>query len=82
MDIVDKASEKIKPDDKIELKESPKYVSRGDLLEHALKEFKIDLEGTICLILGPRQEDLRTVYYNKMHKRCMHMIPNESLSWY
>ena len=51
--IVDKASEKIKSDDKIELKESPKYVSRGGFkLEHALKEFKIDPEAMICLDIG------------------------------
>ena len=40
MGIVDKASEKIKPDDEIEVKETPKYVSRGGFkLEHALNEF-------------------------------------------
>ena len=51
--IVDKASEKIKPDDEIELKESPKYVSRGGFkLEHALNEFKIDPEKMICLDIG------------------------------
>ena len=51
--IVDKASEKIKPDDEIELKESPKYVSRGGFkLEHALNEFKIDPEEMICLDIG------------------------------
>ena len=51
--IVDKASEKIRPDDEIELKESPKYVSRGGFkLEHALNEFKIDPEKMICLDIG------------------------------
>ena len=51
--IVDKASEKIKSDDEIELKESPKYVSRGGFkLEHALNEFKIDPEEMICLDIG------------------------------
>ena len=51
--IVDKASEKIKPDDEIELKESPKYVGRGGFkLEHALNEFKIDPEEMICLDIG------------------------------
>ena len=51
--IVDKASEKIKPDDEIELKESPKYVSRGGFkLEHALNEFKIDPKKMICLDIG------------------------------
>ena len=46
--IVDKASEKIKPDDKIELKESPKYVSRGGFkLEHALKSSKLTLRNDL-----------------------------------
>ena len=51
--IVDKASEKIKPDDKIEVKETPKYVSRGGFkLEHALNEFKIDPKEMVCLDIG------------------------------
>ena len=51
--IVDKASEKIKPDDEIEVKETPKYVSRGGFkLEHALNEFKIDPKEMICLDIG------------------------------
>ena len=51
--IVDKASEKIKPDDEIEVKETPKYVSRGGFkLEHALNEFKINPKEMICLDIG------------------------------
>ena len=51
--VVDKASEKIKPDDEIEVKETPKYVSRGGFkLEHALNEFKIDPKAMICLDIG------------------------------
>ena len=40
-------------------------------LEHALNEFKIDPKEMICLILALQQEDLQTVYYNKMHRRFM-----------
>ncbi|MDR0292331.1 MAG: TlyA family RNA methyltransferase [Elusimicrobium sp.] len=44
----------VKPDDIITLKEkSCPYVSRGGLkLEHALKEFKIDVTGKNCLDVG------------------------------
>ncbi|GHT39683.1 TlyA family rRNA (cytidine-2'-O)-methyltransferase [Bacteroidia bacterium] len=44
----------VKPDDIITLKEkSCPYVSRGGLkLEHALKEFKIDVSGQNCLDVG------------------------------
>ncbi|ACC97606.1 putative rRNA methylase [Elusimicrobium minutum Pei191] len=48
------ADRKIKPEDIITLKEkSCPYVSRGGLkLEHALKEFKIEVNGKICADIG------------------------------
>ncbi|WP_424245608.1 23S rRNA (cytidine1920-2'-O)/16S rRNA (cytidine1409-2'-O)-methyltransferase [Elusimicrobium posterum] len=48
------ADRKIKPEDIITLKEkSCPYVSRGGLkLEHALKEFKIDVTGKSCVDIG------------------------------
>ena len=51
--VIDKASDKVKDDDKIKIKEAPKYVSRGGFkLEEALKEFKVDPKGLICLDIG------------------------------
>ena len=48
-----KPSDKIKPDDTIELIESEKYVSRGGLkLEHALNHFSVEVKGTTALDLG------------------------------
>jgi len=48
------ADRKIKPEDIITIKEkSCPYVSRGGLkLEHALKEFNIDVAGKICADIG------------------------------
>jgi 23S rRNA (cytidine1920-2'-O)/16S rRNA (cytidine1409-2'-O)-methyltransferase len=48
-----KPSDKIKPDDGIELVESQKYVSRGGLkLEHGLNHFSIEVKGRTALDLG------------------------------
>lgn len=49
-----KAGEEVKPDDNIEVRgETLKYVSRGGLkLEKAMKEFKIELDGKICMDVG------------------------------
>ena len=81
--IVDKASEKIKPDDEIELKESPKYVSRGGFkLEHALKEFKIDPEGMICLDIGASTGGFTDcLLQQKAHKVYAYDTGTNQLSW-
>lgn len=51
--LVDKASQKVGEDDKIELKTKPKYVGRGGLkLEGALDHFGIDPEGWVCADIG------------------------------
>ena len=51
--VIDKASDKVRVDDEIKIKEAPKYVSRGGLkLEEALKEFNVDPKGLICLDIG------------------------------
>ena len=51
--VIDKASNKVKNDDIIKIKEAPKYVSRGGFkMEEALKAFKIDPSGLICLDIG------------------------------
>ena len=51
--VIDKASNKVKNDDVIKIKESPKYVSRGGFkLEEALKAFKVDPNGLTCLDIG------------------------------
>ena len=51
--VIDKASDKVKDDDDIKIKEAPKYVSRGGFkLEEALKEFNVDPKGLICLDIG------------------------------
>ena len=51
--VIDKASNKVKSDDVIKIKEAPKYVSRGGFkLEEALKVFKVDPSGLICLDIG------------------------------
>ena len=43
----------IKPDDVITLKAKPRFVSRGgEKMDHALHEFKISVEGSICADLG------------------------------
>jgi 23S rRNA (cytidine1920-2'-O)/16S rRNA (cytidine1409-2'-O)-methyltransferase len=48
-----KPSDKIKPDDAIELVESEKYVSRGGRkLEHGLNHFAIEVKGSTALDLG------------------------------
>lgn len=49
----DKASRMVKDDDTIELKEKPRYVSRGGLkLEGALAGFGIDVTGWTCADIG------------------------------
>lgn len=49
----DKASRSVKDDDAIELKEKPRYVSRGGLkLEGALAGFGIDVTGMVCADIG------------------------------
>ncbi len=50
----DKAGDRVKPDDKIEVRgETLKYVSRGGLkLEKAMNCFDIDLNGYICADIG------------------------------
>ena len=51
--VIDKASDKVKEDDDIKIKEAPKYVSRGGFkLEEALKEFNVDPKGLTCLDIG------------------------------
>lgn len=48
-----KASDWVRPEDRIELKEKPRFVSRGGLkLEGALDHFGIDASGKICLDVG------------------------------
>lgn len=48
-----KPSYEIKPEDKIEFVEKPKYVSRGGLkLEGALEDFEVDVNGKVCLDVG------------------------------
>ncbi|NPA42233.1 MAG: TlyA family RNA methyltransferase [Aquificae bacterium] len=51
--VVDKPGTKLKGDEKIELKETPKFVSRGgDKLEGALNRFGINPSGWIVLDVG------------------------------
>lgn len=48
-----KPSYQVKADDKIELLEKPKYVSRGGYkLEGAINDFKISVEGKVCMDVG------------------------------
>ena len=48
-----KPSEKVTPDAAIELKERPRFVSRGGLkLEAALETFRIDVTGVVALDVG------------------------------
>jgi 23S rRNA (cytidine1920-2'-O)/16S rRNA (cytidine1409-2'-O)-methyltransferase len=48
-----KSSDSIKPDDELKLAAGEKYVSRGGLkLEHALREFQLDVVGVVALDLG------------------------------
>lgn len=48
-----KASDKVRPDDELKLKETERYVSRGGLkLERALAHFQIDPTGQTALDLG------------------------------
>jgi len=50
---VTKAGSLVREDADIQLKWKMPYVSRGGLkLEHALKEFKIDVSGLVCLDVG------------------------------
>ncbi len=51
--VVDKAGYRVKKEDKVEVKELPKYVSRaGYKLEGALREFRIDVSDKVCLDIG------------------------------
>ena len=51
--VIDKASDKVRVDDEIKIKEGPKYVSRGGFkLEEALKIFSVNPSGLICLDIG------------------------------
>ena len=51
--LVDKAARKVGENDRVEVKEKPKYVSRGGLkLEGALKEFGVDPTGLVCADIG------------------------------
>ena len=51
--VIDKASDKVRVDDEIMIKEAPKYVSRGGFkLEEALKIFSINPSDLICLDIG------------------------------
>jgi 23S rRNA (cytidine1920-2'-O)/16S rRNA (cytidine1409-2'-O)-methyltransferase len=48
-----KPSDTVKPDDAVVLVAGEKYVSRGGLkLEHALKEFELDVNGLVAVDLG------------------------------
>lgn len=50
---VTKAGALLAPDVEIELKESPRFVSRGGLkLEHAFQEFSINVQGKVALDAG------------------------------
>src|SRR5438270_10498807 len=51
--VAQKASQKVKADDTIEVSGGERYVSRGGFkLEHALKEFAIDAKNKVALDLG------------------------------
>src|SRR2546430_3703137 len=51
--VAQKSSQKVKPGDVIEVSAGERYVSRGGLkLEHALKEFALDVKGKVALDLG------------------------------
>lgn len=48
-----KASDSVKPDDELALTEAEKFVSRGGYkLEHALKHFRLDVNGMVAIDLG------------------------------
>src|SRR5215212_5379233 len=48
-----KASDSVKPEDTIELAAEEKYVSRGGhKLEHALKDFRLDVSRKVAIDLG------------------------------
>ncbi len=49
----DKAGNQVRPDDEITIKNRMPYVSRGGLkFEHAIKEFKLDLNNKIAMDVG------------------------------
>ena len=51
--VIDKASDKVRVDDEIKIKEAPKYVSRGGFkLEEALNIFSVNPSDLICLDIG------------------------------
>ncbi len=51
--IVDKAGAQVRPDDELTLAHKMPYVSRGGLkLEHALKEFDIDVSNKVAMDVG------------------------------
>ena len=48
-----KPSDQVKPEDRIEVEEPEKYVSRGGFkLEKALESFPIEIKGTVAIDLG------------------------------
>ena len=50
---IDKAGRQIDPESRVEILESPRYVSRGGLkLEAAIRHFGIQVEHQICLDIG------------------------------
>lgn len=50
---VEKAGAAVKPEDRVELLEQPRYVSRGGLkLEGALQGFGVDPSGRVCIDVG------------------------------
>lgn len=51
--VIDKPGYKLKGDERVEVKELPRYVSRGgEKLEWAIKKFNLDLKGKIALDVG------------------------------
>jgi 23S rRNA (cytidine1920-2'-O)/16S rRNA (cytidine1409-2'-O)-methyltransferase len=51
--VIDKAGASVAPDARLEIRESPRYVSRGgEKLTHALDEFGIHPKGLICADFG------------------------------
>lgn len=53
LQLAHKPSDTIKPDDEVMLVEGEKYVSRGGLkLEHALRQFQLDVRGQTAIDLG------------------------------
>ncbi len=52
-EVADKPSHPVSPDASLELKEKPRYVSQGGYkLEKALRAFRLDVAGKVCLDVG------------------------------